>query len=251
MDDLSIVLPEFRHWDSRVAMFGQSSPVIRDCEWRIKTFVQRDAYPWYDVVGQRLPASHITQQHLSAMNAAMRARSSSKAWGPFLDAALPELEAIPADLDLIDGSEEQVTEALRELSDLVRRIASVPGLTDMAVSKVLHLLRPRFIAVSDSYVRELLLLPDELYPMEKPEWCVRRLGDVESSVREVGLRNVDALETLHAYTATLVDKDGAWVVLSKVRILDILLWTYTAVQRHGRWHKWYQDEILGSGGSQP
>ena len=57
--------------------------VLGDCRWKIKTFVERDAYADYDYGGGFAnPSSDvITEAHVHAMNCAMRARSSNAAWG--------------------------------------------------------------------------------------------------------------------------------------------------------------------------
>jgi hypothetical protein len=64
-------------------------------------------------------------------------------------------------------------------------------------------------------------------------------------MRELATMNQKPLDALAAHAATFKDRNGAAVTLSKVRILDILLWTQLAVHRHGEWHQRYAGEVRG------
>ena len=125
---------------------------ISDCEWKLLTFLQRDAFAPYDYEQALKPPQddRLQVRHRVAMNAAMRARSSSAAWDQFLDCPLPELASVPRDLCLIRGVDKDVEPAIRAAAMAVSRIGAVRGLTDMAASKMLYLLRPKFIAIHDS-----------------------------------------------------------------------------------------------------
>ncbi|HEX5414637.1 MAG TPA: DUF6308 family protein [Chloroflexota bacterium] len=232
--------------------------IIDKCEWRIKTFVESDAYIPYDYqVGYLSPvANQITDAQVYAMNSVMRARSSRHAWDNFIGKDLPELETIPVDLDLIDSPDTDVEHGLAALAKLVSRIASVQWLTDMAASKVLYLLRPRFIAISDSYVRACLGTPDAVdTTLSRGDAYARRLLAVERGLRRLGQDNYEALMELYQYANALqvpnhtVSIDGKSVrrdikvTLSKLRILDILLWTEVAIHGptpHSRWSADYE-----------
>ena len=132
-----------------------SRAVVQECRWKLSKFVRQDAYLLYDYEGGSViaPPGVITREHLRSANAAMLARSRVASWEPFLYRPLPELLAVPPDLDLIDGPDGDIDIGLGHLGEVVRAIAAQPWLTDMAASKVLHLRLPRFVALSDSYVR--------------------------------------------------------------------------------------------------
>ena len=244
MEDLSLSLPAGR--------------LIPHCKWRLRTFVERDAYADYDYAATRFAAAAdvITRDHVTAMNSAMFARSPRAAWNQFVGQPLPELRAIPTTLDLIDGSDEAVAVGLATLGRLVEVISAHKWLTDMAASKVLFLKRPRFVGVSDSYVRECLGI-DERRLGERPEtpaFYSARMIAVQRGLRELGKRNQAVLTELKAYVdgvVSVVPTVGRFkgqqipVHLSKVRILDILLWTEVAIHGatpHPRWGPWYRTE---------
>ena len=121
----------------------------------------------------------------------------------------------------------------------------------MAVSKVLYLLRPRFVAISDSYVRDCLgvrggEVPDPSHP-QRATFCAKRMLTVARGIRELGRTNHSALAELHAFANSLTAPDGHYVELSKLRVLDILLWTDVAIygrNPHQRWTRWYREEAL-------
>src|SRR5437899_2963148 len=89
----------------------------------------------------------------------MRARARVGPWEPPLGRPVPGLSAIPRDLDLISSSDRDLEDGLSALRALCSRITSIPYITDMAFSKVFHLLRPRAVPISDSYVRLCLGVP--------------------------------------------------------------------------------------------
>lgn len=232
---------------------GQQS-IITDCFAKLVHFVDKDAYLPYDywITTRGLQRDVISWDHVYAINNAMRARSSREGWGHFVGQTVPELAAIPVDLDLIDGSEEDVCAALDALEIVARRISTAKGLTDMAASKVLYLMRPRLVAISDGYVRRCLGIPDTI--IEGPQKGVlagRRLREVHEAMRVVGLLNHQALVALQAQllaelpvTRPAVGPFAGQsipVILSKVRILDILLWSHYAIHGeipHIHWRQW-------------
>jgi hypothetical protein len=221
--------------------------VITECEWRLRTFVERDAYAGYDWAGSyaRPPADILHDIHVFTMNSAMRARSSRKAWAHFIGKPLPELEAVPYSLDLLDSPDSLVEMGLAALGRLTERMTAVKGLSEMAVSKVLYLLRPNFVAIADSYVRDAL----GVWRGQPADTMVR----VARAVREFGTANGGVLAHLHHYANSLppvVPNSGRQhgqsipVRLSKVRILDILICTEGALfgpTPHAQWSKWYAD----------
>jgi hypothetical protein len=218
---------------------------ITQCEWRVRTFVQRDAYAGYDWQGSfaHPMTDTISQYHIFAINSAMRARSSRKAWATFVGQPLPELADIPPHLDLIDASPQEVAGGLQALKAVTKRITSVPGITEMAASKVLYLLRPRFVAIADAYVRDAL----GVWRGQPEDTMVR----VAQAVRECGTSNREALEFLSAFVSRLpqvVPQFGRLrmqrvpVRLTRLRILDILIWTEVAIfgpTPHPYWSQWF------------
>jgi len=235
---------------------------IDHCRVRLRRFIQFDEYEVYDFWGGccQQPASRITRRHVNATNAAMLASSSCKAWealtaGYTRDFA-DELAAISNDLDLVASSEDEVTEGLEALGKIVREISSQPGLTDMAASKVLHLLRPHFVAISDSYVREALGISGEAaaYRPTKGEFCAERMFKVQTKIRAIGLNNLEVLEGLcdfanqrvkpfppRSHQCRQAGVGEVPVKLTLLRVLDILLWTSRAVTSHPVWKPWYEE----------
>ncbi|MBI3965066.1 MAG: hypothetical protein HY329_05460 [Chloroflexi bacterium] len=205
---------------------------IQVCKERIAKFVREDAYSAYDALRLYfdLPPNTLTDEHIYALNAAMRARSSREAWSHFIGRELEALRRIPLDLDLVDSSDAEIEPGLTALDEIVGEISAKKGLGDMAASKALHLLRPRFVAISDSYVRVGLGI-EGLYRTD-----VRRLRGVQYGMRAVGRdpNNTAPIAELVAYANTLEPVTCTWgrykgrtapVRLTKLRILDILLWS--------------------------
>lgn len=235
--------------------------IIDRCDWRPRTFVERDAYGDYDYRATQIVAgpNEVSDEHVLAMNSAMRARSSRTAWARFTGRSLPELNSIPVELDLIDSPEREVDGGLAALAVLVRTMSAEKWLTDMAVSKVLFLKRPRFVAISDSYARDALGIDERRINArpETPEFYTARMLSVQQSLRELSSRNTSALNSLKAYADSIgnvVPVAGGFrgrpipVHLSKLRILDILIWTEIAIHGptpHQGWSLWYR-EAFGS-----
>jgi len=172
-----------------------------------------------------------------------------------VDRQLSELAKIPLATDLIISPEEEVEPALKALEALVRKIAAEKWLTDMAASKVLHFLRPHFVAISDSYVRQSLGISDDPWHfLPREEAYAARMVAVQRGMRELGQQNQAVLEDLLSYVQTLPPIVGRGpcageqvdVKLSRLRILDILLWANVAIHGsnpHSRWRRWYLDEV--------
>ena len=248
MDEISIIIPADTTLDASENLVESGGRTIDNCCWRIKTFVERDAYVGYDHASHGLPNNKVTRKHIRLINSKMRARSPRKAWADFFCEELEVLSRIPVELDLIDSEESEVEPALEALEELIGHLSAVKYLTDMAPSKALHLLRPRFVAISDSYVREELSLNVE--PSPSDTFYARRMIAIQREIRELGLRNKTELEELFHYANSLsVPVPGAEnvpVCLTKVRILDILLWTERGVRFNPSWSGWYRSEIQGT-----
>ncbi|MBE9567004.1 MAG: hypothetical protein IMF16_09665 [Proteobacteria bacterium] len=203
---------------------------IADCEAKIQDFVDHDAYRRYDRDGVRAERDPnvISSEQLTLMNSAMRARASRKAWKPFLGRPLQELARVPTDVDLIVDSQARVGDALVRLRAAIQAV-QVPWITDMAATKLFFLKRPKLVAISDDYVRRRLGISGSA--------GADRAIAVAEAIRELGSRNRRALQDLHECSAAMRDPDGECVVLSKARILDILLWIEEALPagRHKFW----------------
>jgi hypothetical protein len=143
----------------------------------------------------------------------------------------------------VSSRERDVEEGLVALRALAQRITAGAYITDMAFSKVFYLLRSKFIPISDSYVR-LCLGVGETEPgvgAERGSFYAARLERVARALREFGRANAEPLERLILYANSLppvVPHNGRFrgkqipVQLTRVRVLDILLWSEVAV--HGR-----------------
>jgi hypothetical protein len=232
--------------------------VLGDCHWKIQTFVERDAYVEYDHGGGLATPSFdvITESHVHAMNCAMSARSPKAAWGRFTGQPLSELREIDDKLNLVDGADADIRAGHDALSRLAQRLLSQSGLTDVSVSKVLHLLRPRFLAISDSYVRRCLGVDESGSGSTTDR--VDTLMAVQRGIRSLAKSNKEALDELYEYAGTLPPvrpTSGRFagkaipVCLSKARILDIILWTDVAIhdEHHQGWSRWYAEEVTATG----
>jgi len=241
-----------------------SGRTIRDCEWRLRTFLERDAYAAYDAaVAYQPPADdQFEERHRIAMNNAMRARSSVSAWEPFLNVPIPELAKVSRETCLVWGEEAEVKRATSAVADVVARVGATRGLTDMAATKMLYLLRPRLVAISDSYVRSALGVYEGTPPAAGPSRAAfvrQRFSEVMQAVRALGQANDATLRHLQAFvwglgsvTVSSDCQDSAWrwrgvrlatTELSPLRILDILLWTEGAIGMDPKWRKWNNERL--------
>lgn len=232
---------------------------ITDCAWRVRTFLERDAYAAYDVAVAYRPSDtdQLQDGHRVAMNNAMRARSPVTAWELFLNVPIPELASVPRNLCLVHGPETEVGRAVELVAEVVGRMGAVERLTDMAATKMLYLLRPRFVAISDSYVRSALGIWNDAPPKAGPAraaFVKQRFTAVMRAVRKLGKANEATLKCLEEFVAALGSvtvandcQDSAlrWrgvqlstAELSPLRILDILLWTDAATRADPKWIAW-------------
>lgn len=211
-------------------LLSHSGQVIEHCEWIIEHYVEHDAYVEYDCGGAPNPGSYdiITSQQFRAINGMMSARAPEAFRKRWCDRLLPELRAIPRDLDLIDGTDSEVEPGIFAFRKLVRKMAEAHRVGDVAATRALHLLRPRFVAISASPVRTTLGIHETQFCPPKGEWYAAKAEAVQRAIRALGRENKDALATLHTYTNHL---PSVTTPLSKVRVLDILLWAESAI--HG------------------
>jgi hypothetical protein len=227
---------------------------IADCKWKIRTFVERDAYGDYDYRSGYLqsPTDLITLDQVHAMNRVMLARSSIAAWQKFIAQPLEELRAIYPDLDLCDSPEAEVRAGNKALEQLGRRLMSARGIAEVASTYVLHLLRPRFVSLCSPYIRRCLNVRPSSTESAEDRW--QTVFAVQRGMRTLAKANKDALDELSDYVAsmTMVTPTlGTFigqsipVKLTKVRILDIVLWTELAIhfENHPGWSRWYAHEV--------
>ena len=203
-----------------------SGEVITHCKELIDHYVAHDAYAEYDCGGAPDPGSlnTITRRQFNAINGMMRARAPEAFCRCWCDRPLPELRDIPRDLDLVDGCDDEIERGFAAVFRLVSHMAEMNGVGDVAPTKALHLLRPRFVAISDSLVRHLLGIDEtQLEGTTDGEWYAARAEAVQRAIRELAQGNAAALDKLHAYAndLSLVTKP-----LSKARVLDIVVWSH-------------------------
>lgn len=217
---------------------------VSDCLAKVRFFCEHDAYADYDRVGYQYAdePDQLQPELLNATNRAMRARASRKAWAAFLDRYLAELAQVPVDVDLVESDDDEYLSARGAIERCYRLLTAATWITDMSASKMLYLKRPRLIAISDSYVRDVLAIP-EPDPRRHPwrvEYCTQRALRVSDAVRGAGRHNVELLDHLQKAMAQTVEGISAryrtQMFLSKARVIDILLWVDAAIAAgHKTW----------------
>jgi len=204
----------------------------KNCLEKLRYFCEHDAFPRYDVAGYNYihQSDRFQRDLLTAMNREMMARSPKKAWAPLLDKPLSVLADIPTDVDLIDSPETIYFEARKKMRSYYLMITNINWITDMAASKMLYLKRPKLAAISDSYVRTMLNIsePDTRKHPYRSQFYTARVLSVCDTVRKIGQENITLLNSLQEKMSP--------VVISKARIVDILIWVEMAIsQNHPTW----------------
>jgi hypothetical protein len=209
---------------------GGEMETLGDCERKMAVFCAIDAYLGYDVEGRPADPDRITQQQVHAMNRAMGARSPLEAWreAELLDVPLPELRALDTSQDLVAMSDEEWRQIGPKLGELYERVIRQPRVGIARGTKVLHLMRPRLVAIADSVVLGYLGVA--------PKQPVQRALRLADSIRAIGRArdNQAALAGVRDYLARFdfIREKG---VPSACRILDALLW----MKGRGRYdHLW-------------
>jgi len=220
--------------------------ILSRCEEKLRDFCLHDAYQAYDRIATINDV--VTMRQFDAVNDAMKARTPLKAWQPFLAPnTIPHLAEVPVDLDLIETSQQDYLKGRELVWRVYEVLASRQNITDMAASKVCHLKRPNLIAISDSYVRRLLVGPDRSILPQDPDRG-RKYADrgvaVMDAIRGLGRLNAAPMRKLSAFVRTL-RVEGQPVSLSQARILDILIWIEVATkEKHPYWGTWGADGPL-------
>ena len=210
------------------------------CREELRCFYEYDAYEDYDAIATCDDV--VTREQFDAVNDAMKANLPPRPWLKFLwPNSIPGLSSVPADIDLIDSPDDDYMTAKESVRRVYETLCGDPEIDDMASSKVCYLKRPRLIAISDSYVRGMLLGQDA--PIAKSDHqrgskLAERGTRVMDEVRRAGRFNAEPLSQLHHYVADL-RIDDARVNLSKGRIVDILIWVEIAIRNgHQMWTAW-------------
>jgi hypothetical protein len=178
-----------------------------------------NAYIEYDVKGRPDDPNIITERQIAAMNRAMMTRSPLKAWreANLLNISLPELAVVPNDWDLIEMSDDEWESTLPILKALYKRVLPRVGINTVPGTKVLHLMRPRLVAICDNLVMNYLGITDA-----DP---VKKALAVADAIRMIGRagENQQTLTDIQEYLRLLsfIQSDS---VPSKCRIVDALLW---------------------------
>jgi hypothetical protein len=216
--------------------------VVRRCEQKMAAFCAVDAYARYDVKGRPDAGQEnlISPDQIHAANSAMRARSPLSAWesAGLLTGALDELTELGVGLDLMATSEKHYAADVRpRLARLYGRVLQNSGIGAASGTKVLHLLRPRLIAIADSVVVKWLGVK-----RDSKAGTALAVADV---VRGIGCdkRNHAALEATHTYLGRSQFVARAGVIPSACRIVDALLWMQATKQYDDLW------EVMGLVGS--
>ena len=226
-----------------------SGEVIKHCKRLIRHYVECDAYVDYDWLGSPGDKDIIAFWQRTAINGIMHAHAPEAFWSYWCDRRdhpPPELQDIPRDLDLIDGTDSEVEPGLAAVFELVSQMAKIYRVRDVAPTKALHLLRPRFVAISDNLVRPLLDIPNKDFPgpstgLAKGKWYAARALKVQRAIRALAQDNAAALNKLHVYANDFACVTGPGLLemrrktastppvqLSKARVLDIVLWAHAA-----------------------
>ena len=204
--------------------------VIEPPQQLLRRYVKCHAYAAYDRDGAPAPGDDpdtLTSRQRQAVNGwqGMRMARCSPApfWERWSGHPLPELQQIPYDLDLIDGRDAEVEAGIAAICTLVSRMAEMYRVGDVLPTKALHLLRPRFVAISDSLVRPWLCIREPNYTLDDNLWYAEQAVAVQRAMRRLGPTNEPMLTELHAYANGL---PAVTTPLSKVRILDMVLWLH-------------------------
>jgi hypothetical protein len=214
--------------------------VLTECERRLHAFCAIDAYFGYDVAGKGDPPDPpdwITRTQLRAANGPMRAFTFVTDWERrgLLAAPLPELspDVIPLDADLVEMDDAAWCTLRPHMRAAYVRLIRPDGmrpyrLLGVAASKVLHLKRPRLFAIVDGYVARYLQC-HQGDPVEKAM-------SVAEEVRRIGRygRNPRALAECADYLAAHPLGEHR-PHLTKVRMLDALLWMRAAPHYQRLW----------------
>lgn len=159
------------------------------------------------------PADRIVVNDLVAMNRTMRARTAHKWWsefiGPDSPPSLPWLQAIGSSWDIFEMTDDQWGHyRCAETFETAVRSLTGPGRSLSVITKLLHIKRPRFVPVLDSYVMNQLGLPPST-----------PAAQVIAQVRNEGRRNLDSLGAIQDYLRS------RGIERTTVRIMDALVWS--------------------------
>ena len=153
-------------------------------------------------------------------------RSPARFWADWGNRRLPEIQSIPPDLDLIDGRAAEVEPGIKVIHTLVSEMAKLYRVRDVLPTKTLHLLRPQFVAISDSLVRPLLCIREPSCTLAPNLRWAAQAAAVQRACpprRASERAGVDRTTSLYASSWDEVETP-----LSKARILDMVLWVHAS-----------------------
>ena len=202
------------------------------CEERLLVFCALDAYGSYDVSGIELgrqKPNRILREQIRLMNDSMRARSPYAVWAEsgLLEAELRELAELPTDADLVDMADEEWAGVKVSLKATYERVMR-PRLGAAAATKILYLHRPRLIAITDAEVAEFF----ECQTLPPVDRAMAVAEHVREMARFAG--NDSALTAIQQYLSSRT-VGGRPIAVSKVRILDALIWMKQQEAYKGLW----------------
>jgi hypothetical protein len=210
---------------------------LKDCERKVAAFFALDdLYVNYDAKARPDRPNEITKEELNDVNRAMQTRSPERVWEELLCKPLPKLEAIGTSADLVAMSDKQWDAVKPALSSLYQCVMSKSGINAAVGTKVLHLKRPRLVAIADRLIMDWLKIPGG-------KAAERALG-VAVEIRRIGRTcdNQAVLADIRAYLGRL-----SFILPGRIpgacRILDALLWMEAREKRSKRYvHLW---EVVG------
>ncbi len=209
----------------------KTNATMTRCEDRVLVFCAISPFHVeFDRPGIRLAREKpetITECQVELMNKAMGARSPWNAWEKLRLDDLRELSDLE-EADLIEMSDAKWAVQRPLLEELYRRLMQ-KGIGATAATKIAYLHRPRLIAMADAKVSSFFCCEKDPH--------VHRAMKVAEGIREIG-RHRGNLEALTAIQASLMERiiDCKPVEMSKVRILDALIWMSLDEAFKRLWH---------------
>jgi hypothetical protein len=209
---------------------------LKDCERKVAAFFALDdLYVNYDAKARPDRPNEITKEELNDVNRAMQTRSPERVWEELLCKPLPKLEAIGTSADLVAMSDKQWDAVKPALSSLYQCVMSKSGINAAVGTKVLHLKRPRLVAIADRLIMQWLGIRGE-----RAEAALA----VADEIRRIGRAhdNQAVLADIQSYLGRL-----SFILPGRIpgacRILDALLWMEAREKRSKRYvHLW---EVVG------
>jgi hypothetical protein len=172
----------------------------------------------------------IAENDISAANR-LAARTSWKYWSESAKVLSRILVDLPPNEDLFDpdvwADRRATVEAFYD------KAMSTRGIGYAGASKVLHLKRPQLIPICDSVIVKFLFCGDSLSKLSDLKVAMKCTDEVQ----RIGLENRDALAKAQTYL-TRLPPDDAYSNLTRVRILDMVLWSTNSFEKYWKLLGW-------------